>query len=137
MAHAPNAVFRALVEMLVRRGHDDQDRALESLSIHLDPYEMHGGAASMVRQVRALDVRDTLAIGEELRDIDIPSAIVWGAADQFQKLRYGQRLADDLAAPITVIEGGKHFVPEDHPQALARVINNLLLDIKQKQAAPE
>lgn len=137
MAQAPNAVFRVLVEMLIRRGHDDQDRASESLAIHLDPYEMHGGAASMVRQVRALDVRDTLAIEDQLRDIDIPSAIVWGAADQFQKLRYGQRLADDLASSLTVIEGGKHFVPEDHPQDLARVINGLLLDIEESRAAPK
>ncbi|MBW3590417.1 MAG: alpha/beta hydrolase [Actinobacteria bacterium] len=137
MAHAPNAVFRALVEMLVRRGHDDRHRASESLSMHLDPYEMHGGAKAMVRQVRSLDVRDTLAIGDGLRNLDVPSGIAWGAADQFQKLRYGQRLADDLAAPLKVIEGGKHFVPEDHPQELAQVINQLLLDVKEKQATPE
>lgn len=45
----------------------------------------------------------------------LPARVVWGAADQFQKLHYGERLARDLDAPLRRIDGGKHFTPEDHP----------------------
>lgn len=49
----------------------------------------------------------------------IPGRIVWGDADQFQKLEYGQRLANDLGLELVRIDGGKHFTPEDHPDVIA------------------
>lgn len=56
----------------------------------------------------------------------MPAAIVWGAADRFQKLTYGQRLARDLRAPIDEVDAGKHFVPEDHPGRVASAIGEVL-----------
>jgi pimeloyl-ACP methyl ester carboxylesterase len=53
-------------------------------------------------------------------------SLVWGTADQFQKLEYGERLAADLGTTLTPIEGGKHFTPEDHPEVVAAAINELL-----------
>jgi pimeloyl-ACP methyl ester carboxylesterase len=52
--------------------------------------------------------------------------VVWGEADQFQKIEYGERLARDLGAELHRIPGGKHFVPEDHPEAIAEAVNTLL-----------
>ncbi len=56
----------------------------------------------------------------------MPARLVWGAADQFQKIGYGYRLAYELGASIERIEGGKHFVPEDHPEQVATAVNELL-----------
>ena len=56
----------------------------------------------------------------------MPARLVWGAADQFQKIGYGYRLAYELKAPIERIEDGKHFVPEDHPERVATAVNELL-----------
>lgn len=50
----------------------------------------------------------------------------YGAADPFQKVRYGRRLAADLDAEMTEIEGGKHFVPEDHPDEIAAAVEAVL-----------
>ncbi len=108
------------------RGHDDRDIARESLDIHAAPYLEHGGAEAMVRQVQALDVHDTLAVADRLPDLDLPARIVWGEADQFQKLEYGERLARDLRAPLRRIPGGKHFTPEDHPDVIAEETGALL-----------
>jgi pimeloyl-ACP methyl ester carboxylesterase len=80
----------------------------------------------MVRQVQALDVHDTLAVADRLPDLDLPARIVWGEADQFQKLEYGERLARDLRAPLRRIPGGKHFTPEDHPDVIAEETGALL-----------
>jgi pimeloyl-ACP methyl ester carboxylesterase len=126
VSRAPDALLRAIISVLIWRGHDDRGRMAESRDLHLEPYERHGGTPALVRQVRSLDVHDTLAVQDQLSEIGVPAQIVWGAADQFQKLRYGERLARDLDAPLHRIEGGKHFTPEDHPDEIARAVNELV-----------
>jgi pimeloyl-ACP methyl ester carboxylesterase len=98
--------------------------------VHWPHYAGTGGAAAFVRQMRALDVRDTLAISDQLQQLSIPARLVWGAADRFQKIGYGYRLAHDLRAPLDRIEDGKHFVPEDHPEKVAENINKLLIQLR-------
>ena len=80
----------------------------------------------MIRQVRSLDVNDTLAIAEQIPNLEVPARLVWGAADQFQKIGYGYRLAYELGASIERIEDGKHFVPEDHAEQVTAAVNELL-----------
>lgn len=126
LARLPAPAFRFLLWTLIRRGHDSPERASEALAVHWEPYRRQGGAAAMIRQVRSLDVNDTLAIQEALPHVGIPSRVVWGAADQFQKIRYGERLAEDLEAPLRPIPGGKHFTPEDHPAQIAEAVNDLI-----------
>lgn len=35
-------------------------------------------------------------------------------------------MAHGLAAPLEGFPGGKHFMPEDHPDAVARAINGVV-----------
>jgi pimeloyl-ACP methyl ester carboxylesterase len=42
---------------------------------------------------------------------------------------YGERFARDLGARLERIEGGKHFTPEDHPDVIARAVNDLLREV--------
>lgn len=79
-----------------------------------------------MRQVAALDVQDTLDISDRLTGLKLPARVVWGEADTFQKIRYGERLAADLGADLIRIPGGKHFTPEDHPRDIADAINPIL-----------
>jgi hypothetical protein len=65
--------------------------------------------------VHRLHTADTLQVADRLRDLQVPARVVWGAADPFQRLPYGQRLAWDLRTELWQIEGGRHFTPEDHP----------------------
>lgn len=122
----PDAAFKLLIASFMARGHDDLDVGRESGRIHARPYLEHGGAAALIRQIRALDVQDTLAVQHDLPKLDVPARVVWGAADQFQKVGYGERLASDLGTVLTRIEGGKHWTPEDHPDAIAVAINEVL-----------
>jgi pimeloyl-ACP methyl ester carboxylesterase len=126
MRHTPDVLFRGMLATLMARGHDDRAVARQSLEIHSRPYLEHGGAGAMVRQVRALDVHDTEAVADQLPTLGLPARVVWGEDDQFQKLEYGERLAQDLGAPLRRIRGGKHFTPEDHPDVIAEEINALL-----------
>jgi pimeloyl-ACP methyl ester carboxylesterase len=122
----PDGVFRLVYSTFLHRGHDDSDRAKESIAQHWPYYERAGGAAAMVRQIRSLDVNDTLAVADQIPNVDVPARLVWGAADEFQPIGYGYRLAYELGAKIERIEGGKHFVPEDHPEEVAAAVNGLL-----------
>jgi pimeloyl-ACP methyl ester carboxylesterase len=128
----PNSAFRYIYGTFLHRGHDDRDRAKESIAEHWPYYERAGGAAAMIRQVRSLNVNDTLAIADQIPNLEVPTRLVWGAADPFQKIGYGYRLAYELGGTIEPIEGGKHFVPEDHPDEVAASVNSLL-----EQVMPE
>jgi pimeloyl-ACP methyl ester carboxylesterase len=123
----PDAVLRYnLYVGLFLRGHDDLARAKESFGEHWPYYQRAGAGAALMRQVRSLNVQDTLAVADRIPALNVPARLVWGAADRFQKIGYGYRLAYELGASMERIEGGKHFVPEDHPEPIARAVNGLL-----------
>ena len=126
LASLPLAVFRALFISFIRRGHDDPIAAREAVDTHWPHYAGADGAAAFARQVGSLRVQDTLEIAPRLPRLRVPTALVWGAADQFQKLRYGVRFAADLGVTLSGIEGGRHFVPEDHPDEVAAAIARVL-----------
>ena len=128
LSRLPAAALKPAFAMLLARGHDDASVAKESFGVHARPYDQHGGGAAMARQVAALDVQDTLAVQDRLPTLDLPARVVWGVADQFQKLEYGERFARDLGTTVRRIEGGKHFTPEDHPDVVAEEIRGLVAD---------
>jgi len=121
-ARLPSRLFKPLLAGFLHPGHDDRARARESVGAHWPGYAHPRGPAAFARQVRSLRTEDTLEVADRLPQLDVPAAVVWGAADQFQKVEYGRRLAADLHAQITGIPGGKHFVPEDHPHEVADAV---------------
>lgn len=129
LARLPAVALRPALGMLLARGHDSLGRAREALGVHYRPYAEHGGGAAMARQVAALDVRDTLAVQDALPRLQVPARVVWGVADPFQKIRYGERFARDLGTSVRRIEGGRHFVPEDAPEVLAAEIRGVLAEV--------
>lgn len=122
----PNTAIRIIMQAFMQEGHVNKQNAEESLEKYWKHYEHLNAAEAFMRQMRFLDVKDTLAISGKLPDIKIPTRIVWGAADNFQPVKYGNRLAHDLRAPIDRIEGGKHFVPVDFPKHVARAVEEVL-----------
>lgn len=126
----PNAAVKQMLRTLMRRGHDDAEKAEEALGAHWPHYARHGAGAALIRQMKALDVHDTLNVADDLSRLDVPARLAWGTADQFQKIEYGERFARDLKAPLRRIDGAKHFTPEDHPEIVAEEINLLLRDAK-------
>ncbi len=122
----PAPTVYGIMSSLMLRGHERPAMARESLRLHARPYLQHDGTEALARQVSWLHARDTLEVAGRIRELDVPARVVWGAADQFQKVAYGERFAWDLHAELRRIEGGKHFVPEDHPDALAAAIDDVL-----------
>ena len=129
----PEPTAALIMATLMLRGHDNYRCAWESFRQHYSHYALHGGMAALVRQVRSLDVHDTLDVADRIPHLRVRARLVWGAADQFQEIGYGYRLAYELGAGLDHIEGGKHFIPEDHPDRVADAIHALLALIQAEQ----
>jgi len=129
LATLPAIALKPALGVLLARGHDTLAQARAALPIHEKPYAQHGGGAAMARQVAALDVRDTLAVQDALPSLGVPARIVWGVADPFQKIEYGERFARDLGTTVQRIEAGRHFTPEDHPEAVAAAVTDLVAEV--------
>jgi pimeloyl-ACP methyl ester carboxylesterase len=131
----PNPLFKQIFRGWLRHGHDSREQAETALETHWPHYARNGGAA-FVRQINALDARDTLAVADRLTDLSLPARVVWGTADRFQSIEAGERLARILHAPLRRIEGAKHFTPEDHPEIVAEEINLLLEQVRNARSPP-
>ncbi len=126
VARLPDQLFRPMLGAFTAIGHDDRAVGRDSAGLHWEPYGRHGGAEPFVRQIRSVRTSDTASTAAQLPTLGIPARVVWGVADPFQKIEYGERFARALDAPLTRIEGAKHFVPEDHPEPVAAAINELV-----------
>jgi pimeloyl-ACP methyl ester carboxylesterase len=128
--HFPAPVFKPIYSSFLRLGHDDQEIASESIEIHWANYAEHDAAEAFIRQVRSLNVHDTLAVRDDLPKLGVPARVVWGEADFFQKVRFGEFFAHDLNTELQRIPGGKHFTPEDHPEIVADAVNDLVREVR-------
>jgi len=62
-----------------------------------------------------------------LREIRVPSLVLWGDRDPFFPVEQGRRLADLLQdGDLEVIRGAGHFLPEQRPDAVATCIARLV-----------
>jgi pimeloyl-ACP methyl ester carboxylesterase len=134
MRFMPAAAFKQFLRSFFLRGHVTWPAAEDSLGQHWPHYALNGGASAFARQVKALRKRDTLAVADDLPGLAIPARVAWGADDVFLKIKYGERFARDLAAPLRRIEGGKHFTPVDFPEVLAEEINALVRAVRERDA---
>jgi pimeloyl-ACP methyl ester carboxylesterase len=79
------------------------------------------------RFLRAIDPEITLAAAERLHRFTGPSLVAWAREDRFFPLDHGRRLATLLPnARFMEIADSRTFVPEDQPERLAELIQQLL-----------
>lgn len=115
-------------------------RALETGLVHKDritdelvegyvaPFLGQAGRQAYLRCARALETAHTADIAAQIEALDIPTLILWGQHDAFQKLAYGERLAKAMRkARLAVCEDGGHFLPEDRPGWVAEQIGAFVL----------
>ena len=126
VSRLPDTVVGPALRAVLRRMHDTRAVGVVSARIHWGHYRRHGGVGSLVRQARALDPGDTIAVGRRLPDLGLRARVLWGTADRFLGTEVGWRLARDLGTTVRRIPGARHFVPEDHPAAVASAINELV-----------
>lgn len=118
--HLPPAWLLSMVRTTLERGYVDAGRATHSLDRYARPFATEEGRAALVRHIAALDPRETAALAPRLRDIAVPTSVVWGMQDPFLPLSLGRRLAGAIpGATFDVVPGARHFLPEDAPRQVA------------------
>lgn len=126
----PKVAFKQMLRSFFLMGHTTWPGAEDALDQYWASYQQHGGSRAFARQIAALRRRHTSAVAGDLPGLGIPARIAWGTDDNFLKLRYGERFARDLSAPLRRIEGGKHFTPEDSPEIVAEEIRKLIATVE-------
>jgi pimeloyl-ACP methyl ester carboxylesterase len=125
-----------LLNSLRALGEADSPRRSESAQLHAALYGRAGGPAAFAKQVDSVNTLDTLNIASRLPDLRLPARVVWAEHDMLS-LESGERLAADLRAPFTCLPNAKHFTPEDHPDVIARNINEVLAQVEQEFRSQE
>ena len=123
----PPAVFLAVLRRDLRRGYSDPARAEHSLDHYLRPFAGADGRDALIEHIHALTTDETRALGEQLSQIRIPTALVWGQHDRAIPLWVGKRLQQSIpGATLDIVPGARHFTPEDAPRQIADAIARLV-----------
>ncbi len=130
----PSGAFRIAYSYFLRLTHADRREAAKAFAVHWRHYAMHG-ASALVRQARALNLRDTRNVIAMLQQLDLPVSVIWSTRNRFLPIRYGFRFAQDLNAAFRYIYYGHHFMPEDHAHLIAEAVNEVLAQLHQPEHA--
>jgi pimeloyl-ACP methyl ester carboxylesterase len=77
----------------------------------------------VARFARAVDPGELLDVDSRLGAFDGPALMVWGTKDNFFKPEFARRLVEVFAdGRMVEVEGGRTFVPLEHPERLAQEI---------------
>jgi 2-hydroxymuconate-semialdehyde hydrolase len=106
------------------RGMVHADRiTAEMFDAYERPFRGVEGRLAYLRAARALRTEELASRMDAVEKLALPTLVVWGAADVFQPLESGERLARAMShGRFEVIEQAGHFLPEDAPERLAALI---------------
>ncbi len=104
---------RGLIEQSVRNVYAQPDRVTpELVDLYYDITRRAGNRAALGQR---MDQRDTSQVAR-LKDLKMPTLILWGAQDRLIPPRYGQAFAKDIAdSQLVVLDGLGHVPHEEDP----------------------
>jgi pimeloyl-ACP methyl ester carboxylesterase len=104
-------------------GYEDPERlSLDKVRAFLEPVIGTPDAARhFERLLSALEPSDLLAVEPRLRELTVPTLVVWGTADPFFDLHWAYWLRDTIpgVTEVVEIEGAKLFFPDERAADLA------------------
>jgi pimeloyl-ACP methyl ester carboxylesterase len=77
-------------------------------------------ARQFERLLVSLDVGDLQAVMPQLRELTVPTLVVWGTGDEFFDVSWAYWLRDTIPGTtrVVTIDGGRLFFPEERPMDL-------------------
>jgi len=123
----PPGVLLGIVRSYLERGYSDPRRASHSIEQYLRPFLTIEGRDALVSHIRALTSRETKKLGRQLKKINVPTSILWGADDPVLPVAIGRELQTSIAgSTLEVLPDCRHFTPEESPRQIADGIAELL-----------
>jgi pimeloyl-ACP methyl ester carboxylesterase len=94
----------------------------EELADYLSPWSEPARHRSWMGMAAAVDPRYTLDLVPLLQEAHIPTRLVWGSEDDFQRVSFAHRYVNEIPGSDLVEVNGKHIPTEDSPAAVTRAI---------------
>lgn len=100
----------------------------EELADYLSPWRDPARVRSWTALAAAADPAYTMGLVPALQEAALPTRLVWGRDDDFQKIGYARRYVEEIPGSDLVEVEGKHIPTEDSPAAVAEAITAHLAD---------
>ncbi len=89
---------------------------------YVSPWHDEARARSWTAMAAAADARFTLDLVPALIEAAVPTRLVWGRDDAFQKIEYARRYLQAVPGSDLVEVAGRHIPTEDSPADVARAV---------------
>ncbi|WP_231941289.1 alpha/beta fold hydrolase [Arthrobacter sp. U41] len=114
-------------EMLTARAETTRKAVARPLSDdevadYVSPWKDPTRVRSWMAMAAAADARYTMDLVPALREAAVPTRLVWGREDEFQKITFARRYSAEIPASDLVEVPGKHIPTEDSPEQVAEAI---------------
>ncbi len=87
------------------------------------PWASEEGKLSLLRNASALNANQTMALVDRHGDIAVPTLVLWGMDDPWQKAEDGRQLASEIpGAQFQAIEGASHWIQQDAPEQFSQAL---------------
>jgi len=107
----PQIVADALRRLLPQGGSGDWRLPQEMVDLFVAPWSDAHGAAAFIRAAAQLDSIQTAGLADHLRDIGMPTHVLWGRLDPWQGVEHARMWEEHYpGAVIDVVDAG-HWVP--------------------------
>jgi pimeloyl-ACP methyl ester carboxylesterase len=102
---------------------DDHDEAF--LDGMKTPWASEEGVTSVVRNASATNTSHTTEV--DPRNVTAETLLLWGTEDEFQPVRWAERLEDDIDTCELIGLEANHWVPEDRSEVFTEHLTDFLL----------
>ncbi|GER23970.1 oxidoreductase [Zafaria cholistanensis] len=97
----------------------DRELSDEEIADYTSPWRSPARCRSWMAMAAAADAHYTLDLVPALRTAALPTRLIWGRDDEFQKIEYAHRYVREIPGSDLVEVTGKHIPTEDSPDAVA------------------
>lgn len=125
--HLPSDWVCAAIQWMIATGYIDRDKGTHDLDLFLRPFERDGGREALLSHVVQITSPVTKPLSVKVRDIKVPTAVVWGADDPFLSAYYGRALSRSIpGSTFDIVPGSRHFLPCEGAHSVAAAVRRLL-----------
>jgi pimeloyl-ACP methyl ester carboxylesterase len=98
----------------------------ETVRTYIKPLQGDVAIRNLERWFEAMDSAQTVAVEGQLRQLVVPTLIVWGTGDIFFDVKWAYWLRDTIpgAREVIELEGAKLFFPEERADELAAALRD-------------